>query len=181
MASQVSFEDEAIQRIVAEYTAEAGVRQLERQLGTVVRKIAARVASSGDADGSHVVRATDLPDYLGPPRFHQEVALRVSRPGVATGVAWTEAGGDVLFIEASILPAGHHDLILNGQLGSVMQKSARAALRRSASRRSSSTRATCMCTFQQVPFPRTAHRPASPSRRPSSRPSGRHRYVRTSR
>jgi ATP-dependent Lon protease len=75
-----------------------------------------------------VVTAASLPEYLGPPRFHDEVAFRVSRPGVATGVAWTEAGGDVLFIEASLLPGGHGNLILTGQLGNVMQESARAAL-----------------------------------------------------
>ena len=69
-----------------------------------------------------------MPDYLGPPRFHHEVSFRVSRPGVATGVAWTETGGDVLFIEAQLLPSGHHNLILTGQLGNVMQESARAAV-----------------------------------------------------
>jgi ATP-dependent Lon protease len=74
------------------------------------------------------VHAADLPDYLGPARFHREVSFRVSRPGVATGVAWTEAGGDVLFVEASLLPSGHHNLILTGQLGNVMQESARAAV-----------------------------------------------------
>src|SRR5262249_14548904 len=67
-------------------------------------------------------------DYLGPPRFHREVAFRVSRPGVATGVAWTETGGDVLFVEATLLPSGNHNLILTGQLGNVMQESARAAV-----------------------------------------------------
>jgi ATP-dependent Lon protease len=75
-----------------------------------------------------VIEAGAIPDYLGPPRFHDEVAFRVSRPGVATGLAWTETGGDVLFIEASLLPSGHHELILTGQLGSVMQESARAAV-----------------------------------------------------
>ena len=74
------------------------------------------------------MRAADLPDYLGPPRFHPEVSFRVSRPGVATGVAWTETGGDVLFVEASLLPSGHHNVILTGQLGNVMQESARAAV-----------------------------------------------------
>jgi ATP-dependent Lon protease len=69
-----------------------------------------------------------MPAYLGPPRFQQELSFRVSRPGVATGVAWTEVGGDVLFVEASLLPSGHNNLILTGQLGSVMQESARAAL-----------------------------------------------------
>jgi ATP-dependent Lon protease len=74
------------------------------------------------------VTAANIEEFLGPPRFHHEVSFRVSRPGVATGVAWTEAGGDVLFVEASLLPSGHHDLILTGQLGSVMQESARAAV-----------------------------------------------------
>ena len=74
------------------------------------------------------MRAAELPDYLGPPRFHPEVSFRVSRPGVATGVAWTEVGGDILFVEASLLPSGHHNLILTGQLGNVMQESARAAV-----------------------------------------------------
>jgi ATP-dependent Lon protease len=139
---QVSFEDGAIRRIIGDYTREAGVRSLERQIGAVARKIAARVAteapvkSASHAEGSggtaveqsYAVRAEDLGDYLGPPRFHREVSFRVSRPGVATGVAWTETGGDVLFVEASLLPSGHHNLILTGQLGNVMQESARAAV-----------------------------------------------------
>jgi ATP-dependent Lon protease len=105
------------------------VRSLERHIGAVARKIAARVAAAVDRDAHRtIVRAIDLPEYLGPPHFHREVAFRVSRPGVATGVAWTETGGDVLFVEASLLPAGHHNLILTGQLGNVMQESARAAL-----------------------------------------------------
>ncbi|MEQ1910303.1 MAG: endopeptidase La [Vicinamibacterales bacterium] len=127
-AEQVSFEADAIRRIASEYTREAGVRSLERQIGTVARKIAARVASATGPIPTTVVHAEDLPDYLGPPRFQHEVAFRVSRPGVATGLAWTEVGGDVLFVEASLLPGGNHNLILTGQLGSVMQESARAAL-----------------------------------------------------
>src|SRR4029453_2367 len=84
-----------------------------------------------DADkppSASIVQALDVPDYIGPPRIHDEVAFRTSRPGVATGVAWTETGGDVLFIEASLLPSGHHNIILTGQLGNVMQESARAAV-----------------------------------------------------
>ena len=125
----VTIEDDAIRRIVTEYTREAGVRHLERQIGAVARKIAARIAAApiGEAQAP-IVRAADVSDYLGPPRFHQETGFRLSRPGVATGVAWTETGGDVLFVEASLLPSGHHNLILTGQLGSVMQESARAAL-----------------------------------------------------
>jgi len=135
LTTSVTFEDAAIRHIVSEYTREAGVRSLERQIGAVLRKIAARVAGAPTSESAtpqpaeHVdVTAASIPDYLGPPRFQQEVSSRVSRPGVATGVAWTETGGDVLFIEASLLPAGHHDLILTGQLGSVMQESARAAV-----------------------------------------------------
>jgi ATP-dependent Lon protease len=120
-------EDDAIQTIISDYTREAGVRSLERQIGAVARKIAARIVGSGATEAT-VVRAADIADYLGAPRFHREVALRVSRPGVATGVAWTETGGDVLFVEASLLPSGHHNLILTGQLGNVMQESARAAV-----------------------------------------------------
>jgi ATP-dependent Lon protease len=124
----VSFDEAAIRRIASEYTREAGVRSLERQIGTVARKVAARVASATTPPAPAVIHAEDLPDYLGPPRFLHEVSFRVSRPGVATGVAWTEVGGDVLFVEASLLPGGNHNLILTGQLGSVMQESARAAL-----------------------------------------------------
>jgi ATP-dependent Lon protease len=127
--ARVTIEDDAIRRIVTEYTREAGVRNLERQIGAVARKTAARTAAAPiGEEQALVVRAEDLPEYLGPPRFHQETGFRLSRPGVATGVAWTETGGDVLFVEASLLPSGHHNLILTGQLGSVMQESARAAL-----------------------------------------------------
>src|SRR5439155_7792995 len=116
---------------IAQYTREAGVRNLERQIGAVARKIAARIAGASDDSPVAtpvVVTAANLPDYLGPPKVHDEVTFRVSRPGVATGVAWTEMGGDVLFIEASLLPAGHGNIILTGQLGNVMQESARAAV-----------------------------------------------------
>ncbi len=126
---QVAIDNDAVRRIITDYTREAGVRNLERQIGAVLRKIAARVSGGGPGDAAlYTVSAASLPDYLGPPRFHDEVAFRVSRPGVATGVAWTETGGDVLFIEASLLPGGHQNLILTGQLGNVMQESARAAL-----------------------------------------------------
>ena len=116
--------------MIAQYTREAGVRGLERQVGAAARKIAARVASGDRAPegGRYVVKKETVPDYLGPPKIHDEVSFRVSRPGVATGVAWTETGGDVLFIEASVLPAGHGNVTLTGQLGNVMQESARAAV-----------------------------------------------------
>jgi ATP-dependent Lon protease len=132
----VTIDDAAIRRMIAQYTREAGVRNLERQIGAVARKVAARVAgavpvpvAAGESSsGPAVIEAPSLPDYLGPPKIHDEVSFRVSRPGVATGVAWTEAGGDVLFVEASLLPGGHGNIILTGQLGNVMQESARAAL-----------------------------------------------------
>ena len=118
--------DAALRRVIAEYTREAGVRTLERQIGTVARKVAARVAT--DPAYSARVDAPDLDKYLGQPRFRQETAFRTSRPGVATGVAWTEVGGDVLFVEAALMPGGSGHVTLTGQLGSVMQESARAAL-----------------------------------------------------
>jgi ATP-dependent Lon protease len=118
--------DAALRRIITEYTREAGVRSIERQIGTIARKVAGRVAT--DAAHSAIVDAPQVPDYLGPARFRSEAAFRTSRPGVATGVAWTETGGDVLFIEAVLLPGGSGHLTLTGQLGNVMQESARAAL-----------------------------------------------------
>jgi ATP-dependent Lon protease len=122
----VEITEAALRRVIGEYTREAGVRSLERQIGTVSRKIAARVAT--DAAHTAAVDAPHVPDYLGPPRFRSDAAFRTSRPGVATGVAWTETGGDVLFIEAVLLPGGGGHLTLTGQLGNVMQESVRAAL-----------------------------------------------------
>ncbi len=123
---QIEIPDETLRRIIAEYTREAGVRSLERQIATIARKVAARVAT----ESSYVARveASQLETYLGPPRFRSETMFRTSRPGVATGVAWTETGGDVLFIEAALLPGGSGQVTLTGQLGAVMQESARAAL-----------------------------------------------------
>jgi endopeptidase La len=121
----------ALRLVIFEYTREAGVRNLERQLGALARKVAARLATRPSDAGpmpKTVIDADQVDDYLGAPRFKKEVAFRVSRPGVATGVAWTEAGGDVLFIEATLLPGGNQNIILTGQLGNVMQESARAAL-----------------------------------------------------
>jgi ATP-dependent Lon protease len=125
-AQQLEITDAALHRVIVEYTREAGVRSLERQIGTICRKVAARVAT--DELHTAIVDAPQAPDYLGPARFRSEAAFRTSRPGVATGVAWTESGGDVLFIEAVLLPGGAGHLTLTGQLGSVMQESARAAL-----------------------------------------------------
>ena len=123
--------DGAISQVISEYTREAGVRNLERQFGTMTRKVAARIATR-PADAAPLqqtrIDRADVEAYLGPARFKREVAFRTSRPGVATGLAWTESGGDVLFIEATLLPGGNQNIILTGQLGNVMQESARAAL-----------------------------------------------------
>ncbi|HNV02439.1 MAG TPA: endopeptidase La [Vicinamibacterales bacterium] len=134
-AGSVELSDEALGRLVREYTREAGVRGLEREIGAIARKVAARVATSGGEGGAPppgtvvaAVAAEDLQALVGPPRFRRDVQFRTSRFGVATGVAWTESGGDVLFIEAMLLPAGHGQITLTGHLGSVMQESARAAV-----------------------------------------------------
>jgi ATP-dependent Lon protease len=126
LKEQIEITDAALRRVIGEYTREAGVRTLERQIGTIARKVAARVAT--DAAYTARVDADDVARYLGPSRFRSETAFRTSRPGVATGVAWTESGGDVLFIEAVLLPGGAGHVTLTGQLGNVMQESARAAL-----------------------------------------------------
>ena len=123
--------DETLRLVISEYTREAGVRNLERQLGTLARKVAARIATrplDSPVPPPTVINPTDLEGYLGPARFRKEMAFRTSRPGVATGLAWTETGGDVLFVEATLLPGGNQNIILTGQLGNVMQESARAAL-----------------------------------------------------
>ncbi len=124
--------DRALRKVITEYTREAGVRNLERQIAAIARKVAARAAgvttTSTAAIPTTIVDADALHEYLGHARFRQETPFRTSRPGVATGVAWTESGGDVLFIEASLLPGGHGQIVLTGQLGNVMQESARAAV-----------------------------------------------------
>ena len=122
---QCRIDDAALSRIVADYTREAGVRNLEREIGAVVRHVAVRIAE-GSLQGA-AIGADDLPEILGAPRFEDEIAMRTSVPGVATGLAWTPTGGDILFIEASRAP-GKGRLILTGQLGDVMKESAQAAL-----------------------------------------------------
>src|SRR5690606_12523437 len=122
---QLEVTDAALHRIVRDYTREAGVRNLERQIGAVCRHVAVQVAE-GRLEHK-TVDADDLQEILGPPRFENEVALRTALPGVVTGLAWTAAGGDILFVEASRVP-GKGRLILTGQLGDVMKESAQAAL-----------------------------------------------------
>jgi ATP-dependent Lon protease len=124
-AGQIEFTDDAIREIIRSYTREAGVRLLERELGAVCRSVATRFAE-GITD-TITIDAGSLPSYLGPQKFVNEVALRTSMPGVATGLAWTPVGGDILFVEATKMP-GDGKLILTGQLGDVMKESAQAAL-----------------------------------------------------
>jgi ATP-dependent Lon protease len=122
---QLEITDDAIAAIIRNYTREAGVRNLERQIGAVCRRAAVRIAE-GETQATRV-DAPDLSEVLGPAKFENEVALRAGMPGVATGLAWTPVGGDILFIEAS-RTAGSGRLILTGQLGDVMKESAQAAL-----------------------------------------------------
>ncbi len=123
-AEQLMLPDAAMRLIIRHYTREAGVRQLERALGRLTRKVALRIAE-GHSEAV-TVRPEDLADMLGSERFFQEQVRQQLPPGVATGLAWTEAGGDVLYVEATLLPSGR-GLTLTGQLGSVMQESATAA------------------------------------------------------
>ncbi len=122
---QAAITDQALLRIARDYTREAGCRSLEREIGAVLRNVAVRVAE-GKATAVRI-DAADVVQILGAPRFENEVAMRVSLPGVATGLAWTPVGGDILFIEATRVP-GKGALILTGQLGDVMKESAQAAL-----------------------------------------------------
>lgn len=122
---QCDITDTAIQTIIRDYTREAGVRNLEREIGALFRHCAMQVAEGWTAPIR--IDASDLAPILGPAKFESEVAMRTSVPGVATGLAWTPAGGDILFIEASRVP-GSGKLILTGQLGEIMKESAQAAL-----------------------------------------------------
>jgi len=124
---QVEITDAALREIIQHYTREAGVRNLEREIGKALRRAAVRIAEGSAGAGVIRIDAGDLSEILGPPQFESEVAMRVSVPGVATGLAWTPVGGDILFIEATRLP-GSGRLILTGQLGDVMKESAQAAL-----------------------------------------------------
>jgi ATP-dependent Lon protease len=122
---QLDITDGALAAIIRDYTREAGVRGLERQIAAVCRRVAVRIAEGDTAVAR--VDETALVEILGPAKFENEVALRVATPGVATGLAWTPVGGDILFIEAS-KTVGTGKLILTGQLGDVMRESAQAAL-----------------------------------------------------
>jgi ATP-dependent Lon protease len=124
--SRISFTDPALRAIISNYTREAGVRQLEREIGSVCRKVARQVAE-GRAKRKVMVTEPRVRALLGKRKFFSEVRRRTSRPGVATGLAWTPVGGEVLFIEATAMP-GKGGLMITGQLGEVMKESAQAAL-----------------------------------------------------
>jgi ATP-dependent Lon protease len=123
---RVIFEDPAVAEVIDSYTREAGVRNLERELANVIRAIAVLVAED-KASQKEVVTVERVPEFLGPQKFLPEVAERTAEPGVATGLAWTPVGGDILFIEATKMN-GKGNLVLTGQLGDVMKESAQAAL-----------------------------------------------------
>jgi ATP-dependent Lon protease len=122
---QVEVTDAALRTVISDYTREAGVRNLEREIGSLLRHAAMRIAE-GEIDTLRI-DTPDVPAILGPRRFEAEIADRTAVPGVATGLAWTPVGGDILFIEAARVP-GSGRLLLTGQLGEVMKESAQAAL-----------------------------------------------------
>jgi len=123
--NELVVDDEALKRVIQDYTREAGVRSLERELSAIARK-AARQLTEGTKPPIRV-NAEKLPELLGRRRFYNELAERIDRPGIATGLAWTPAGGEVLFVEVAMIP-GRDQLILTGMLGDVMRESAQAAL-----------------------------------------------------
>ena len=121
----LEFSDEAITRIIGEYTREAGVRNLQRTVGSICRKVAKEITQKKEPRTR--ITPEVVAELLGPKKFHNEVAAEADRIGVVTGMAWTESGGDILFVEATSMP-GKAELILTGSLGDVMKESARAAL-----------------------------------------------------
>jgi ATP-dependent Lon protease len=124
--NEVQLSEEAIRTIIRDYTREAGVRNLEREIGRICRKVATQVAG-GHSPETATITPERVREYLGKPRFFFEAALRTEKPGVATGLAVTAAGGEVLFVESAIMP-GKENLTLTGQLGDVMKESAQIAL-----------------------------------------------------
>ncbi len=123
---EIEFTEEALRTIIREYTREAGVRNLEREIGSICRKVAVKIAA-GELKETERITQEKVREYLGRPKFFFDAAERVERPGVATGLAWTPTGGDILFIEATRMK-GKGNLILTGQLGDVMKESAQIAL-----------------------------------------------------
>jgi ATP-dependent Lon protease len=122
----ITFTDEAIQTVISRYTREAGVRNLEREISSICRKIARKVVVEG-ASFSEEITAEKVTQYLGVPRFRNTMAEETDEVGIATGLAWTEVGGEILVTEATLMPGKGH-LTLTGKLGDVMQESAQAAM-----------------------------------------------------
>ena len=164
---QAELTDDALHEIIRDYTREAGVRNLEREIGTALRSAAMKIAE-GSADACHDRRRRSARDPRARRKFESEVAMRTSIPGVATGLAWTPVGGDILFIEATRIP-GKGGLILTGQLGEVMRESAQAALSLVKGKAAAlgidadrcSRAATSMSTCRPARSRRTAPRPGS--------------------
>ncbi len=123
---EIEFTPEALQRIIRDHTREAGLRNMEREIGSICRKVATKIAAN-QATGKTIVTPEKVAEFLGKPKFFFEAAERTMIPGVATGLAWTQSGGDILFIEATRMP-GSKGFQLTGQLGDVMKESAQAAL-----------------------------------------------------
>ena len=163
----IVFLDEAFSTIISRYTREAGVRNLEREIASICRKVARKVVTEGKGFSMEIT-AAKVTEYLGVPRFRSALAEEKNEIGVATGLAWTEVGGEILTIEATLMP-GKGKLTLTGKLGDVMQESAQAAMsyvrveggRVPASRRTSTARPTSTSTFPKGRSRRTARRPAS--------------------
>jgi len=124
-AEQITFSRGALRHIISGYTREAGLRNLEREIGSICRGVASRIAEGSIT--AETIKAQQVTKYLGPVRFSAETRARTSTPGVVTGLAWTQAGGDILFVEATAMK-GKDRLIMTGQLGDVMKESAQAAL-----------------------------------------------------
>jgi ATP-dependent Lon protease len=116
----------ALEQMITEYTSEAGLRNLEREIGTLCRKVARKIAE-GDAKGSFKITRNNLSNFLGVPKYYPEMDKEDNQVGLSTGLAWTQVGGEVLYVEATLIP-GKGDLIVTGQLGEIMQESARAAM-----------------------------------------------------
>jgi len=123
---EIEFTEEAIRKVIRDYTREAGVRNLERELGSICRKVATKVAE-GQEGVKTLITEENVAEFLGKPKYFFEAAERTEIPGVATGVAWTPTGGDIIFVEATKMP-GKKGFTLTGQLGDVMKESAQAAL-----------------------------------------------------
>ncbi|HEU5343482.1 MAG TPA: endopeptidase La [Ktedonobacterales bacterium] len=129
-ADEIALPDETVVAVIRNYTREAGVRGLEREIGSICRKVARQIAEGVSADGAEPRTVTPdmLRDFLGRQRYFAEAAERIDRPGIVTGMAWTSVGGDIMFIEAAMMPSRDNQLLLTGQLGDVMKESAQAAL-----------------------------------------------------